>query len=130
MNRSESILRGGLHRSRNGIILGVCRGIAEYFDFSVFWVRTIAVIIMFLSGLWPIIGIYFIMALVMKPEPVIPIQSDDEQEFYDSYLHSRKRATDRLKRRYENLERRIRRMEHTVTSREYDWNNRMNSRGI
>ena len=130
MNRSESILRGGLHRSRNGVILGVCRGIAEYFDFSVFWVRTITVIILFLSGFWPITGIYFIMALVMKPEPVIPIQSDDEQEFYDSYLNSRKRATDRLKRRYENLERRIRRMEHTVTSREYDWDNRMNSREI
>ncbi|MBW1836062.1 MAG: envelope stress response membrane protein PspC [Deltaproteobacteria bacterium] len=129
MNRYESILRGGLHRSRNGVILGVCRGIAEHFDFSVFWVRTIAVIILLLSGFWPITGIYFIAALIMKPEPAIPIQSDDEQEFYDSYLNSRKRAADRLKRRYENIERRIRRMEHTVTSREYDWDNRMNSRG-
>ena len=129
MNRHESVLRGGLHRSRNGVILGVCRGIAEHFDFSVFWVRTIAVIILLLSGFWPITGIYFIAALIMKPEPAIPIQSDDEQEFYDSYLNSRKRAADRLKRRYENLERRMRRMEHTVTSREYDWDNRMNSRG-
>jgi phage shock protein C len=129
MNRHKSVLRGGLHRSRNGVILGVCRGIAEHFDFSVFWVRTIAVIILLLSGLWPITGIYFIAALIMKPEPAIPIQSDDEQEFYDSYLNSRKRAADRLKRRYENLERRMRRMEHTVTSREYDWDNRMNSRG-
>ena len=129
MNRHESVLRGGLHRSRNGVILGVCRGIAEHFDFSVFWVRSIAVIILLLSGFWPITGIYFIAALIMKPEPAIPIQSDDEQEFYDSYLNSRKRAADRLKRRYENLERRMRRMEHTVTSREYDWDNRMNSRG-
>jgi len=129
MNRYESVLRGGLHRSRNGVILGVCRGIAEHFDFSVFWVRTIAVIILLLSGFWPITGIYFIAALIMKPEPAIPIQSDDEQEFYDSYLNSRKRAADRLKRRYENIERRMRRMEHTVTSREYDWDNRMNSRG-
>ena len=129
MNRHESVLRGGLHRSRNGVILGVCRGIAEHFDFSVFWVRSVAVIILLLSGFWPITGIYFIAALIMKPEPAIPIQSDDEQEFYDSYLNSRKRAADRLKRRYENLERRMRRMEHTVTSREYDWDNRMNSRG-
>ncbi|MCJ7776670.1 MAG: PspC domain-containing protein, partial [Desulfobulbaceae bacterium] len=41
MRRFEKILHGGLYRSRNGIILGVCRGVAEYFDFSVFWARTI-----------------------------------------------------------------------------------------
>ena len=63
----------------------------------------------------------------MKPEPVVPINSDEEQEFYDSYLHSRKAAIDRLKRRYENLERRIRRMEHGVTSREFDWERRLNT---
>jgi phage shock protein C len=50
-----------------------------------------------------------------------------EQEFYDSYVHSRKRAIDRLKRRYEKLERRLQRMEHTVTSREFDWESRLNS---
>lgn len=127
MNRFERVFRGGLHRSRNGVILGVCRGVAEYFDFSVFWVRALAVLLLLLSGFWPITGIYFIAALLMKPEPAIPIHSDDEQEFYDSYVSRRKGAVDRLKRRYENLERRIRRMEHTVTSKEYDWDSRLNS---
>ena len=128
MNRRfENIYEGGLYRSRKGIILGVCRGIAEYFDFSVFWVRTIAVILLFISGLWPITAIYFLAALLMKPEPVLPIQDDEEQEIYDSYLRSRKAATDRMKRRFESLERRIQRMEHTVTTREYDWESRLNS---
>jgi phage shock protein C len=63
----------------------------------------------------------------MKPEPVLPLHSDDEEEFYDSYVHSRKGAVDRIKRRYDNLERRIRRMEHAVTSREYDWEQRLNA---
>jgi phage shock protein C len=63
----------------------------------------------------------------MKPEPVLPIQTEDEHEFYDSYIHSRKGATDRLRRRYENLERRIRRLEHAVTSREFDWEHRLNT---
>ena len=128
MKRVGRTLRGGLHRSRNGIILGVCRGIADYFDFSVFWVRAVVVICLILSGFWPITGLYFLAALLMKPEPVIPIHSDDEQEFYDSYVSSRRSAVDRIKRRYENLERRIRRMEHTVTSREFDWDSRLNSR--
>lgn len=128
MKRFEKAFRGGLHRSRNGVILGVCKGIADYFDFSVFWVRGIVVICLILSGFWPITGLYFLAALLMKPEPVIPIHSNDEQEFYDNYVSSRRGAVDRIKRRYENLERRIRRMEHTVTSREFDWDNRLNSR--
>ena len=117
---------GGLHRSRHGILLGVCRGIAETFDFSVFWIRAIALIILFLSGFWPIAAIYFVAALLMKPEPAIPIESNDEQEFYDSYIRSRKAASDRLKRRYENLERRIQRLEHTVTSKEFNWEQQLN----
>jgi len=127
MRRFERILRGGVYRSRNGIILGVCRGIAEYFDFSIFWVRAIALILLFITGFWPITGLYFIAALLMKPEPVVPIQTEEEQEFYDSYTHSSRGAVDRLKRRYDNLEGRIQRMEHSVTTREFDWDHRLNT---
>ena len=127
MRRFEKILRGGLYRSRNGIILGVCRGIADYFDFSVFWARVITLILLFFTGFWPVMILYFVAALLMKPEPVIPIETDEEQEFYDSYVHSHRGATDRLKRRYENLERRIRRMEDHVTGREFEWENKLNS---
>ena len=127
MRRFEKILRGGLYRSRNGIILGVCKGIADYFDFSVFWTRVITLVLLFFTGFWPIMILYFVAALLMKPEPVIPIETDEEQEFYDSYVHSHRGATDRLKRRYENLERRIRRMEDHVTGREFEWDNKLNS---
>ncbi|MCJ7595132.1 MAG: envelope stress response membrane protein PspC [Desulfobacterales bacterium] len=126
MKRFENILQGGLYRSRQGVILGVCKGIAQYFDFSVFWARAIAIILLLVTGFWPITILYFIAALLMKPEPVVPIQSSEEQEFSDSYIHSRKRAIDRLKRRFGNLDRRIQRMEHTVTSREFDWEKRLN----
>ena len=125
--RFEGLFNGGLHRSRNGVILGVCRGIAEYFDFSVFWVRAAAVIFLFISGFWPITAIYFIGAFLMKPEPAIPVQTSEEQEFYDSYVHSRRGATDRLKRRYDSLMRRIQRLEHTVTSKEFDWDRKLNT---
>jgi len=127
MRRFEKILHGGMYRSRDGIILGVCRGIAEHIDFSVFWARVIALVFLFITGFWPIVGLYFIAALLMKPEPAIPIQTDEEQEFYDSYLYSRKGATERLKRRYSKLERRIQRMEHHVTSKEFDWDKRMHT---
>jgi len=125
MKRSETIRPNGLYRSRNGAILGVCRGLAEYFDFSPFWVRAIVVVTLVLTGFWPVTGLYLLAAIIMKPEPVIPIAADDEQEFYDSYTGNRHRAVQRLRKRFDRLERRIRNMEHIVTKPEYDWENRM-----
>lgn len=115
----------GIYRSRSGVVFGVCRGLAQHFDFSVAWARVIAVVFLFVSGFWPAIGIYLIAALIMKPAPVVPINTDAEREFYDSYTHSRHMAAKRLKRRFENLERRIRRMEHIVTAREFDWEDKL-----
>lgn len=117
----------GLYRSRDGVFLGVCKGIADYFDFSVFWVRLGFVIIFLLSGFWPVIGIYVVASLLMKPKPVRPIENEDEQEFYDSYVHSPRSAAQRLRRKYENLERRIRRMEDKVTDRDFEWERRFNA---
>jgi phage shock protein C len=119
--------RNGIYRSRNGIILGVCKGLAEHFDFSVFWTRVIALIFLFVAGILPAIGLYLLAALLMKPEPVIPVENAAEKEFYDSYTYSRQGAVQRLKRRFDNLQRRIQRMEHIVTSAEYDWEDRLNN---
>ena len=126
MNRYTRLSRNGIYRSRSGLILGVCKGLAEHFDFSVFWTRVIALILLFVAGFFPAIGLYLLAALLMKPEPVIPVRNPAEKEFYDSYTYSRQGAVQRLKRRYENLQRRIQRMEHIVTSAEYDWENRLN----
>lgn len=119
--------RYGIYRSREGIILGVCKGIGNHFDFSTFWIRAGFIILFLLSGFWPVIGIYFVAALLMKPEPVRPIHSDDEQEFYDSYVNAPSSAAQRLKRQFEKLDRRIRRMEDKVTGREFEWERKFNS---
>jgi len=126
MNKYTRLSRNGIYRSRSGLILGVCKGLAEHFDFSVFWIRVIASILLFVAGFFPAIGLYLLAALLMKPEPVIPVRNPAEKEFYDSYTYSRQGAVQRLKRRYENLQRRIQRMEHIVTSAEYDWEKRLN----
>jgi phage shock protein C len=125
MKRLADVLRNGMYRSRDGVIFGVCKGFAEYFDFSVFWTRTVAVLLLLLSGLWPTMAVYFIAALLMKPKPVIALQTKEERDFYDSYVHSKRSTMDHLKRRYERLERRIQQMEHTVTSREFDWDQKL-----
>jgi phage shock protein C len=119
--------QGGIYRARDGVFLGVCKGIAEYFDLSVFWVRIALVIVFIFSGFWPVIGVYLVAAFFMKPQPVKPIESEEEREFYDSYVHSPKTAAQRLKKRFEELDRRIRNMEDKVTGREYEWERRFRS---
>ena len=114
----------GLYRSRTGLIVGVCKGVAQYFDFSVFWMRAIAVVLLIVSGIWPMLLVYIVAALLMKPEPVLPLETEEEQDFYNSYTTSRSMALRRLKRIYDHLDRRIQRLESTVTTREYDWERR------
>ncbi len=63
MNKVEEAISRGIYRSREGSLLGVCRGIADHFDFSVLKVRAMTLAVMFLSGFWPIAILYFIAAL-------------------------------------------------------------------
>ena len=119
--------QGGLYRSRSGKILGVCKGLADYFDFSVSGMRVIAIALLIFSGVWPMIIVYFVAALLMKPEPVLPLETEEEQDFYNSYTTSRSMALRRLQRIYDHLDRRIQRLESTVTTREYDWERRFNA---
>jgi phage shock protein C len=128
MNRSDRSERPGLYRSRNGAIFGVCRGIGEHLDMSVGGVRFIAVVLLLFTGIWPVVFIYILAALMMKPEPVIPLENDAEEEFYNSYVSSRSMALSRLKRTYENLDRRVQRIEAIVTAPDYDWERRLYER--
>lgn len=116
--------KAGPYRSRNGMILGVCKGLADYFNLSVFWTRAVIVGLLIFTGFWPIGGLYILAGLLMKPEPVIKFQNFDDQEFYNSYAASRTMALHRLKKTFDNLDRRLRRMEDKVTAREFDWDRR------
>lgn len=118
MKRTSDGTRCGLYRSRSGMILGVCKGLADYFDISVFWTRMIVLALLVFTKFWPIVGLYILAALLMKREPTINWDQDLE--------HSRSMALRRAKRAFHNLDRRIRRMENTVTTKEYDWERRFN----
>jgi phage shock protein C len=119
--------RGGIYRARDGVFLGVCKGVADYFDFSVFWVRISLVAIFIFSGFWPVLGVYLVAAFFMKPQPVKPIESEEERDFYDSYVNSPRSGARRLRRKFKDLERRIRSMEDRVTGKDYDWERRFRS---
>ena len=113
------------YRSRSGVILGVCKGLAAHFEVSVFWTRAATVALFLVTTGWPVVGLYLLAGFFMRPEPVSPIVTEEDQEFYNSYTSSRRMALHRLKRTFDRLDRRIQRMEHVVTGKEYDWERRM-----
>lgn len=117
--------RGALYRSRNGMILGVCKGIADLYELPVFWLRIGVLFLMFFTGIWPVVLGYFVLAFCCKPEPVLPFETEGDSEFYHSYTNSRSMALHRIKRKFEQLQNRLRRMEDVVTSREFNWDMKM-----
>ena len=124
MSRYNSISRRGLYRSRDGIILGVCRGVADYLDFSVFWIRAILIVVFIFTGFWPVIGIYILAAFLMKSEPGTAGRQGSKRNFGCRHKRAGRETAERFKRKWHHMEKRIRRMEDKVTSREFDWDNR------
>ena len=116
-----------LYRSRHRWIFGICQGLADYTEISVTVIRIIFFVFFILSGFFPIVLIYLLAAILISPEPMVNFQSDEEKEFYNSYITVRKMSVSRLKRKFDSLENRIRRMESIITAREYDWDRRLES---
>ena len=59
-----------LYRADDGVIAGVCAGIAEYFDWDPTWVRIGYVLLTLFSLAFPGVLAYFILAIVMPPAEV------------------------------------------------------------
>lgn len=117
----------GMYRSREGMVMGVCKGLADQLGIPVFWIRALCVVILLFSGIWPFVGIYVLASFLLKPRPVKPLETEAEEDFYDTYVSSRSGAIRTLKSRFEALDRRIRRMEDTVTAREFEWDRKFNT---
>ena len=70
-NTNTSKLRTGFlsemqRYPRDGWLAGVCRGIADYFDWKVQWVRVIVIAIALLTTAWPVLIVYGVLWYVME----------------------------------------------------------------
>jgi len=87
--------RRKLYRSRDGLLLGVCRGIAEWREFPVELVRLGFILLVFFAGMS--IWVYFILALIFPLEPRKNRMTDEEYD--DLKREYRKMADDINKER-------------------------------
>lgn len=121
---NQSNFQEGLFRSRSGVFLGVCKGLANWTNIPVGWVRASFVILALLGSMFPVFIAYVILAIVMRPEPVIAFRSEEEAEFYNTHGGSRLSALQRMQSIMKRLETRVQRLEDAVTDPEKDWDRR------
>ena len=115
-----------LYRVRAGMGLGVCHGIAEYFDLPVWLVQVAAIILCLHIHIVPFLILYGLAALIMKPKPACEHPYMPRPSRRDFESSSRAVSWQDVKTVMARLDRRIQRMENIVTSREYDWDRRLN----
>jgi phage shock protein C len=116
-----------LYRSRHGWVFGVCQGLSNYLDISAFWIRIATVIAVMLSGFFPMVLIYIVAAIFLRPAPIVQPSSPEDWEFYQTYSSDRKVAMHMLKRKLDSLDKRTRRMENVVTDKHFDWQRRFDA---
>ncbi|MEM1193926.1 MAG: envelope stress response membrane protein PspC [Pseudomonadota bacterium] len=105
----------------NGMIAGVCAGIARHFGYPVEWVRIGWVASAFFSGTLSIFA-YIACAIFIRPEGRRPASfkpSPEEEKFWRTFSSRPRSSLAQLKHRFRALDARISDMEYTVTSDEY-----------
>ena len=101
---------------RNGKIMGVCAGIADYAGFDVSLVRIALVAAVFISG-GSILPVYFIAGMIAPDRPRELENTDvEEREFWQSVRRSPARTARDIRLRLKDIDRRLGDVESYVTT--------------
>lgn len=108
-----------LYRNRrDGVILGVCAGIADYFGVQRWVVRVLWVGGLLMFPPPTIIG-YFLLALLLRKMPEHLYENKDEEHFWRDVRVDPARKFSELRHKFREQEHRLRGMEAYVTSEAY-----------
>ena len=106
---------------KNGVIAGVCAGVARYYGWNRDVLRASLVLLTLFSFPFPVI-IYAAMAFLIKSDDqATPMSkpSADEEEFWRTFTQSPRATFSELKHRFRALDQRLSDMESAVVSDEY-----------
>ena len=102
----------------NGMLMGVCAGIADYFGVAPAGVRIAAVIALFLFTV-PIFLGYILAGFLLKAKPAGLYASPEEEDFWRRTRVDPRRTVSDISQKFREIERRIRAAEAHVTSSEF-----------
>lgn len=101
---------------RDGKVMGVCAGIADYTGVDVGMVRLMFLFSLFMSG-GGILPVYFIAGMITPDRPQeLQAQSDDERQFWQGVRASPGRSARAISGKLRDIDRRIADIEHFVTT--------------
>lgn len=101
---------------REGKVLGVCAGIADYTGIDVSMIRLMFLFTLFMSG-GSILPVYFIAGMMSpdKPEEIRDVPQE-EQQFWQGVRASPGRSARAIGSRLKDIDRRLADIEHYVTT--------------
>lgn len=117
----DELRRDKLYRnSEDGMVAGVCAGLADFFGFDVTLTRVVVAIGMLIFQ--TLIIVYIILAIVV---PKRPISSDRDARPRNPYMEQRIKAEPHatlrsVRHRFKDLDHRLQRLEKHVTSKRYN----------
>ena len=103
----------------NGMLAGVCAGIADYFGFSVKGLR----LVVFLSCAFALPGIviaYVVAVFLLPRKPAGMYDNESEEAFWRSVRRDPHFTCDDIRSKFRDLDRRLQGMEQYVTSPRFD----------
>jgi phage shock protein C len=101
---------------RDGKVMGVCAGIADYTGIDVGMVRMMFLFSLFMSG-GGILPVYFIAGMITPDRPrELQSQTDDERQFWQGVRASPGRSARAISGKLREIDRRIADIEHFVTT--------------
>ncbi len=106
--------------TRRGKIAGVCAGLADYFGWSLKWVRVLTILLTVFFFPLPAF-VYLAAAILIKPGDGRPEAYHDQEEerFWRTFSTRPKATFSELKHRFRALDARLADLERAVTSEEY-----------
>ena len=102
---------------RNGIFLGVCAGVADYFGFDLGVTRILTVLCLIFFMPMTLL-VYFALAILLPRKP-LDTRSDGDRDFTKTMRAEPKATMSNARHRFRELDLRLQRLEKYVTSSRY-----------
>ena len=100
---------------RNGKVMGVCAGLADYTGFDVNLIRILMVLGVFMGG-GALIPVYFIAGWIAQDKPrELQDSNPEEKKFWQGVRTSPSRTARDIRSRFRDIDRRLAQVEHYVT---------------
>lgn len=109
-----------------GRCMGVCAGVADYFDMKPKFVRIMFIIAMIFTGIWPLLFVYFVLGFALDAKPGDLYNDEEEEQFWKQTRKAPDYTAAEMRQRFRDMERRTADMEAYMTSKRYKLERELN----